>query len=470
MTVCGLDLRDHLWVNTVEHGLLRGLVAILGRRNVLVDDELTARYRSDWTGRFHSAHGVVVRPADAAEVSQVVELCRREAVAIVPQGGNTGLVGGGVAMRGEIVLSTERMTGAEEAFTREDSLVVAAGTTLGELQRRAGELGRTYAVDIASRDSATVGGTVATNAGGLHVVRYGPTRRQVTGVELVTGAGEVISSIGGPRRDNTGYDLASIVTGSEGTLGVITRVQVRLVPAPARRVVALMRFASVSGAMTAAEAVPTLLDTVEAVEVFLSGGLRLVCSAFGLSAPFEAVDAAYLLVEVASDDDPVSRLGEVVGSLVGVEDVAVAQSAVERARLWRYRELHTDAIATLGVAHKLDVAVPPGSLAAFAEQAPEVVQRVSPDATSWLFGHGGESCLHMSVTGADPQDSALDDALLNLVADLDGSISAEHGIGRARLPWIHLAHDEATLRAFAGVKAAFDPDGLMNPGVLLPPR
>jgi FAD/FMN-containing dehydrogenase len=207
---------------------------------------------------------------------------------------------------------------------------------------------------------------------------------------------------------------------------------------------------------------------VEAVEIFLASGLDLVCRTFDLSLPFRSTADAYVLVDFASDEDRESEQEAMVSAMEGVTDVAVAQDLRSRERLWRYRELHTDAIATVGVPHKLDVAVPPGSLGDFIEEVPRVVSSVAPHAETWMFGHGGESSLHVNVIGPPSDDFAVDEALLRLVASMNGSISAEHGIGRAKLPWIALVRSAEELRVIAGVKKAFDPRGIMNPGVLVP--
>lgn len=453
-------------MDTIDPAFVAALREIVGDRHVLTDDDLTERYRTDWTRRFVAPSATVVRPSAPDEVSAIIGACRGAGVAVAPQGGNTGLVGGSVPLDGEIVLSTERITGVSDVG--HDRLVAGAGTTLAEVQMTAARNGRSYGVDIASRASATIGGTVATNAGGLKVIRNGGTRRQVLGVEVVTGTGDRLSSIGGPVRDNTGYHLPSLITGSEGTLGVITAVEVRLLSEPTNSTVALVRFDDVSHAAVAAESTKGLLPTVAAVELFLSTGLDLVTSTFDLPAPFATTAGAYLLLENTSDDDPTPDLATAVDAMAGVQDAAVADSPSDRARLWKYRELHTDAIATLGVTHKLDVALPPGALAQFLQDVPRVIAEVDPRATTWLFGHAGEGSIHVNVSGLGPEGDQVDGAVLALVAELRGSISAEHGIGRAKLPWLHLARDDATIRALQAVKSALDPDGILNPAVLLP--
>ncbi len=453
---------------TFDPRLIGELRQIVGEAQVLTERDLTERYRGDWTGRFIANSTVVVRPADTEQVAGVIRACADHGQAVVPQGGNTGLVGGSVPLSGEVVISTERLVGVEDASGRTGHLTALAGTPLTAVQAAARELGWEYAVDLAARDSATIGGTIATNAGGLRVARYGDTRAQVVGVEVVTGSGEVISDLGGTLRNNIGYHLPSLLTGSEGTLGVLTSARVRLVPHFAQRATALMRFDVRSDAPENAEALHRLLPDVESIEVFFGEGLELVASVFDLPTPFSTVDGGYLLVEVADNRDPLPTLTDASAALSGVGDVAVAQNSTASSKLWRYRELHTEAIATLGAVHKLDVAVPPGSLAEFMARVPDVVNALAPTAQTWLFGHGGESAVHVNVTGIDADDHNVDDAVLELVAEMNGSISAEHGIGRAKLPLIGLARSEAELRVLGGVKAAFDPSGIMNPYVLLP--
>lgn len=449
---------------------LADLRDVLGDAGLLTDPEVTARYRWDWTGRFGTDEPVAVaRPADTDQVAAVVQRCVDAGVAIVPQGGNTGLVGGSVPLAGELVVSTERLVGIEAVDERTGSLTARAGTPLAAVQRAATGAGWRYGVDIASRDTATIGGTVATNAGGLHVLRHGATRAQVTGVAFVDGTGAVHPLGAGTLRDNTGYDLPGLLCGSEGTLGLLTAVRVRLVPELTHRTAALLRFPEAADAAVAVESLRGTLPSVESAELFFAPGLELVCTTFSYAPPFPVTTGGYVLVEVADTDDRTESLGAAVASLDGVADVAVGTDPAARARLWRYRERHTEAIATVGVPHKLDVAVPPGTLAAFVARISGVIAAVDPGAQVWLFGHGGEASVHVNVTGPAPDDHAVDDAVLELVVDLGGSISAEHGIGTAKAAWLPRIRPAADTRLRARLRAAFDPHGIMNPGVLTTP-
>ena len=451
-------------------GLPEELGAAVGPAHVVVDPEVMASYGIDWTGRFRGHPRAVVRPGDGAEVAAVVVVCKEAGVALVPQGGNTGLVGGGVPLAGEVVLSLRRLAGVTDVDPLGGQLSAGAGTTVADVQAAAAAAGWAYGVDLASRDSATMGGTVATNAGGLQVLRHGSTRAQLLGFEAVLGTGETVAHMGGLMKDNTGYDLGALLCGSEGTLGVVTAARVRLVPQSPERVTSVLAFSSTAAAVEAASLLRRSLPELQSLEFFLQSGLDLVCRASGTAAPFPGAHRAYLLVEVAARHDPMPALAAVLDSVAGVEDVAVATDTARRAQLWRYREEHTEAINTLGAPHKLDVTLPAPALAAFIDHVGEVVRGADPAATTWLFGHVGDGNVHVNVTGVEPDDLSVDDRVMHYVAELGGSISSEHGIGTAKRTWLHLNRSAAELAAFRRLKTALDPAGILNPNVLLPPE
>ena len=449
--------------------LRSALAEVVGPDHVLTDADVVAGFCVDWSGRFRGATPAVVRPRSAAEVAAVVDACRQAGVAVVPQGGNTGLVGGGVPLAGEVVLSLRRLSGLEPVDGRAGQVTAGAGASLGAVQQAATEAGWDYGVDFASRDSATVGGSVATNAGGTRVLRHGDTRAQLVGVEAVLGDGALVSHLGGLVKDNTGYHLPSLLCGSEGTLGIVTAARLRLVPQAGERVVALLAFDDLAVGVDAAGALRRDLPSLEAAELFLASGLDLVCVTTGLAPPFGSPHPVYLLVEAAGRTSPLEDLAGAVGSLAGVADAAVAEDSLRRAELWRYREAHTEAVNTLGAPHKLDVTLPFDRLAGFLAQVPAVVATLAPQARTWLWGHVGDGNIHVNVTGVAPDDMAVDDAVLGLVVDLDGSISAEHGIGTAKKAWLARTRSPAEIAAFRALKAALDPAGILNPNVLLPP-
>jgi FAD/FMN-containing dehydrogenase len=435
---------------------------------LIVDPDVIASYTTDWTRRFVGQTSAVVRPVSTEAVAAVITTCRELGVAVVPQGGNTGLVGGGVPLRGEVVLSLANLAALEPVDAMAGQVTAGGGVTLSAVHRAARDAGWAYGVDLASRDSATVGGTVATNAGGVHVLRYGGTRSQVLGVEAVLGTGSVVSHLGGLVKDNTGYDLPGLLCGSEGTLAVVTAARLRLVPAMDQRTVAVLAFATVAHALGASVVLRQALSTLEACELFLSAGLDLVCSVTGLGPPFATPHPVYLLVELADRVDPTDALAAAVDSVPGVQDVVVATDPSRRAGLWRYREAHTEAINTLGPPHKLDVTLPIRALAEFVGAVPGAVRAVAPAAETWLFGHVGDGNIHVNVSGLAPDDDRVDDAVVGMVADAGGSISAEHGIGTAKKRWLHLSRSVAEIKAFRSIKRALDPDGILNPNVLLP--
>ena len=452
----------------VDDAFLQGLRDVVGGPHVLDEPEVVAGYVTDFTGRFIGSTPAVVRPGSTAEVAEVLARCRSAGVALCPQGGNTGLVGGGVPLAGEVVLSLRRLQWLGPVDHAAGQVTAGAGVPIAEVQRVAQESGWAYGVDLASRDSATVGGTVATNAGGLRVLRYGDTRAQLAGVEAVLGNGDVVSHLGGLAKDNTGYHLPGLLCGSEGTLGLVTAARLRLVPAAPEKVVALLAFDAVAPAVAAAQELRRDLPSLAAAELFLAAGMALVCRSTGVADPFPAPHAAYLLVEAAAADDPTQVLAEAVGSLGGVAAAAVATDPARAAELWHYREAHTLAVNGLGTPHKLDVTLPASGLAAFVEEVPGVVAAAAPGAKAWLFGHAADGNIHVNVTGVPPGDPAVDDAVFRRVAGVGGSISAEHGIGTAKRAWLSLNRSPDEIDAFRAVKRALDPDGVLNPNVLLP--
>jgi FAD/FMN-containing dehydrogenase len=370
----------------------------------------------------------------------------------------------------------QRLDGLGAVDGTSGQLTAQSGVTIAAVQRAARAAGWEYGVDLGARERATVGGTIATNAGGLHVLRYGSTRRQLVGYQAVLADGRVLERLDGLEKDNTGYDLGALLCGSEGTLAVVTAARLRLVPRPAHVVVALLAFADVTSAVGGAGALRARVESLSAVELFVTDGMRLVCETFGLAPPFDAGHAAYLLVEVAAQHDPMTELAAAVSSLEAagtVVDVAVASDPERRAALWRYRDAHTEAINTLGPPHKLDVTLPAAELAAFIAEVPGRVRGAVPERSGvrvWLFGHAADGNVHVNVTGVEPDDPRVDDAVLSLVAARHGSISAEHGIGTAKRAWVHLTRSDAELAAMRAIKDALDPNHVLNPHVLFPPH
>ncbi|MDQ7909427.1 FAD-binding oxidoreductase [Phytohabitans sp. ZYX-F-186] len=443
------------------------LRAVVGATHVLVDGDLRAPYETDWTRRFTGRARCVVRPGDTGEVAAVVRACAAAGAPIVVQGGNTGLVGAGVPAGGEVLVSLARLDRVEPVDAVEAQVTVDAGVTLERLQGHARAAGLDFGVDLAARSAATVGGMVATNAGGIRVLRYGSMRAQVAGLEAVLADGTVLARLGGLAKDNTGYDLTQLLAGSEGTLAVVTRVRLRLVPLLPARAVALVAVAGTDGALdllAAARELPAL----SAAEVFYPDGLDLVRSYARLPAPFGEPAGAYVVLECAARTDPTDGVLEILAGCDAVVDATVASDRAGLDRLWSYREAHTEAIGAAGVPTKLDVCVPLGELSAFVAELPGAVAAVAPAARAIVFGHLNEGNLHVNVLDAGERAEEVTDAVLRLVAAHRGSISSEHGVGRAKAPWLPLSRTPQEIEAMRRIKAALDPAGLLNPGVLLP--
>ena len=444
------------------------LAEVVGPAHVLTDPDLVGGYEVDWTGRFQGRARAVVRPADAAEVAAVLRICADAGAAVVAQGGNTGLVGGSVPLAGEVVLSLRRLARLDDVDPLALQVTAGAGVTLERLQDHAAAAGFRFPLDLGARGSATVGGMIATNAGGVHVVRHGPMRSLVAGVEAVRSNGEVVSHLAGLDKDNTGYDLAGALCGSEGTLAVVTRARLRVIGPPGDVAVALASVDDGAAAVELAGYLRRVEPAVTALEVVFPEAVRLVADHLGSEPPLPS-DRPIVLVELEADADAALRLAERLGEAGDrLRDAVVASEPGGQLRLWRWRESVTEAISSVGVPHKLDVTLPADRLAAFCDEVPGVVADRAPDARTVLFGHVGDGNIHVNVLGLDPADDRVDVAVLELVASFGGSISAEHGIGTAKAPLLHLSRSESERQLFLALRTAWDPAGILNPAVLVP--
>lgn len=457
--------------------LRSALRAVVGDAHLLADEDLRAGFETDWTRRWHGEAACVVRPGSAGEVAGVMRACAAAGVAVVPQGGNTGLVGGSVPRaseprgRPQVVLSLTRLRDLEPVDTAAAEVTVGAGATLASVQEHARAAGYAFGVDLGARDSATIGGMIATNAGGIQVLRHGPMRQQLVGLEAVMADGTVVRRLPGLVKDNTGYHLPSLLAGSEGTLAVITRARLRLVPLLARRAVALVGLDGADEAATLAAELRRRLPNLLAAELFFEEGMALVLRHAGGSRPFREAFPAYLLAEVDGATDPTDGLLdalEACGPLV--RDAVMCTDEGERERIWRLRERHTESVNAEGVPHKLDVAVPAGRIGEFVRQVRVAVDEAAPGAQLYLYGHLGDGNLHVNVVGPPPEDESVDGAVLELAMAMGGTISAEHGIGVAKTEWLVADRGAADVAVMRAIKDALDPEHLLNPGVLLPER
>jgi FAD/FMN-containing dehydrogenase len=364
------------------------------------------------------------------------------------------------------VLLTTRLTELGPVSRASRQVTASAGVPLAALTAHARAAGLDFGVDLAARDSATLGGMVATNAGGIRVIRYGSMREQVAGAEAALIDGRVITRLGGPAKDSTGYDIGHLLAGSEGTLAVITRIRLRLVAAEPERAVAMIATRSTGEAVELLAALRAELPGISAAELCFASGLALTARHLGVGLPLAGTGGAYVLVEVAGESDPLDDLLAALEKCAQVLDATVASSAADRARLWALREHHTEAINATGVPLKLDVSVPADRLAELVEELPSAVAAIEPAARVVTFGHLAEANLHVNVLGATGNAEAVTGTVLTLVASLGGSISSEHGVGRAKAPWLGLSRSRAEIDVMRSIKAAFDPFGLLNPGVL----
>jgi FAD/FMN-containing dehydrogenase len=456
-------------------GLLRDLASAVGNEHVLADPDLLAGYTTDWTRRYTGGALCAVRPGSTGQVAAVLRACAGHGATVVPQGGNTGLVGGSVPPggghgHGVVVLSTRRLRELGPVDPLAAQVTAGAGVTIADLRAHAAAAGLAYGVNLASRESATVGGTIATNAGGINTIRYGATRSQLLGIEAVLADGSIVSRLSGLAADNAGYDLAQLLAGSEGTLAVITAARLRLWPAEAAAVTLLAGVDGIAAAAALHAEIRALAPGLSAAEYVEAAGVELVRELTGLPAPLSRPAPAYLLAEISGSADEAERLAAVPS----LAQAAVAMDAAGRAALWAYRERHTEAISAVGIPHKMDVAVPLARIAAFRAELDQAVGSAAdgeggaPAPRVFVFGHIGAGNLHVNVLGPDPADGTVDETVMRLAAAHGGTISAEHGIGRAKAALLHLSRSPSEVAAMRAVKAALDPGDLLNPGVLLP--
>ena len=446
------------------------LKSLLGSGRISEDEDIIKTYSDDWTGRYRGFARAVISPQSTDEVAEILNWCSTNQIGVVPQGGNTGMVGGSTPLNGELIISLRKMKNVNFSDTNDNQIVAEAGATLLEIQNLALERSMIYGVDFAARDSATIGGTIATNAGGLNVLRYGTTRRQIISVEAVTGTGEIIGNLNGLDKDNTGYHLPSLLCGSEGTLAIVTRAKLRLRPKPKENVSILFGLDTIQDAVNLTEACVSTSTEIIACELFFQKGVDLVREAYDLQPLWNNRKSIYLLCEFAGDLGVLDRLNEnLLGEMLRTHDsILVATSDRERQRLWQYRELHTLAISNKGIPLKLDVTIPLGNLTHFLDSIATICGNINPLSIPYVFGHSADGNMHLNILQSEPNVAEMEEEILKFVVSLDGSISAEHGIGRAKAPYLHLQRNEEEIRLFREMKRAFDPKGILNPDVIFP--
>lgn len=428
------------------------------------DPDVLAARATDHTTRYHGWASALVRPADAAEVSAVLSICRRAGAKVTVQGGRTGLEAGTVPEHDDVLLSTERLTSVGDVDGDELRISVGAGVTLATLQRTVTPAGLRFGVDIASRDSATIGGMVATDAGGLHTVRYGHMAAQVLGLEVVLPDGTIVRRRRRVGAENCGYDMSALWTGSEGTLGVITAVDLALHRAPGHCVAALAGFADLSRLI---EAVRVLrrLDGVDAVELLDGRGLELASSRLGFAVPAEL--PWYLLVEMEGSCDCTEELAEALQRCDPDDEPAVGMDPAGRARVWAARDAFAEVVQLFGAPVKFDAALPLDAIAAFVDEVVALVADRAEGAIPVLFGHIADGNVHLNVLRC-LDESVLYRPVTELIRDHGGVIASEHGVGAHKRNYLDFARSHADISAMWAIKRALDPDDYLNPAVMFP--
>lgn len=452
--------------------LLAQLQAIVGRDHAFDDAERCGAFERDATGRFGTRGLGVVRPADAEQVAQVLRLCAARDVPVVPQGGNTGLSGGGVPQPGELVLSLTRLDNVGDPDRYSHQLVVGAGATLEAVQARAADAGLEFPLDFPARGSATIGGMVATNAAGSSALRWGAMRAHVRGMQVVLADGRTPTRIGGVPKDNAGFDWPALITGSEGTLAVVTAVQLQLRPRTGDRVAALIGADDhAAAARLVADLRAELGEDLEAADVADRSSVEAVLRHRELREPLARACGSYLFLTVLGGEAVLERLVAVLDAAGVAEDaVAVADDEAGRTALWAYREHVNESLRTLGVVQKYDVSLPLGSIDRFAVECARRLRTEDAQARLFLFGHLGDGNLHVNVVGRGPHGAdgrRIDASILGLVGELGGSIDAEHGVGVSKRDHLGRTRGADEISAMVDLKRALDPRGILNPGRVL---
>lgn len=448
------------------------------------DSDDLARYLVEWRGLFHGETPLVLRPASADAVAAIVRIAHETGTGLVPQGGNTGLVGGQIPdMSGDqVIVSLERMNHVRDVDPLNNTMIVDAGCTLQSTQETADDNDRLFPLSLASEGSCQIGGVISTNAGGTAVLRYGSMRDLVLGLEAVLPNGDIWNGLSGLRKDNTGYDLTRLLAGAEGTLGIITGAVVKLFPKPRATETA---FAAIRDPQAAIELLARLQDAsgglVSTFEIISRSGFELTLRHFeGAKDPLSQHSNWYVLVEVTAGTDGWLRsmmetaLGHAIDDGL-VLDATLADSESQRVALWALRENMSEAQKLEGASIKHDVSVPVSSVPVFLQQATDAVVAAMPGVRPVPFGHIGDGNIHFNLSqppSMDPQAfldqwQAMNDIVHGIVASLGGSISAEHGIGTLKRDEIKVYKSSAELGAMRAVKQALDPKGIMNPGKLV---
>lgn len=468
-------------LNPADAAFVARLAAALGPDAVRPPEP---RYLEEPRGRYHGQAAAVVRPASTEAVAAAVRLCAEARVAIVPYSGGTGLVGGQILAAGPlpVLLSFERMNRIRDIDVTDGILTAEAGCVLADVHAAAAEAGRLFPLTLASEGSARIGGLLATNAGGVHVIRYGNARDLCLGVEAVLADGTIVRGLSRIIKDNMGYNLRHVLIGSEGTLGLITAASLRLYPRLPETVTAWLSVASPAAALALLGSLRAALGgTVSAFELISTQGLDFLAEALP-QVPLPPAMPGGWRVLVEADDGPGGNVAErletalaeaMAAGLAG--EVLIAQSDAQRAGFWRVREAIPEANRAIGAISSHDISVPPSRLPEFIDRAGPALTALDPGMRINCFGHLGDGNLHYNVFPArgdsrdryDPIRAAVSRTVHDLVHDLGGSVAAEHGVGRLKVADLERYADPGRLAAMRTLKRALDPLGILNPGAVL---
>lgn len=439
-----------------------------------LDPHELQEYGKDWTKTFTPDPLCIAFPRTTDEVSRLMKLCSEFSIPVVPSGGRTGLAGGAVAAKKELVLSMKRMTRMDPVQVMSRTVRVQAGAITEGVHHHCKPAGLTWPVDFASKGSSQVGGNIATNAGGVNVIRYGLTRQWVLGLEVVTPNGDILELNGSLEKNNTGVDLRQLFIGSEGTLGVITEATLKLAPIPLEEDVFLFAVPSLDAVLELFKLARAFPLTLQAFEFFTDLCLARVTKHLGARPPFATPSSHYVLLEIERPSDPgitEEWLTLVLGSGI-VTDGTMAQSPRDAEEFWKLREGISESLASTGLPHKNDVSLPIAALRDFCAELATFFPKNYPGFEVCVFGHIGDGNLHINVMKPDAlsvdefrkKTKSVDLDLFELIRKHHGSISAEHGIGLLKKEFLPFTRTPHEIALFRSLKKVFDPKGLLNPG------
>jgi len=449
----------------------------LGEKGFTQDPAEITPHLEEWRSKYKGHSALMLKPATTAEVAAILAICHETKTAIVPQGGNTGLVGGQIPFHGEVLLSLQRMNRVRNMDASGMSMTVEAGVTLAAAQAAAAGAGLMFPLTLASEGSCTIGGNISTNAGGNHVLRYGMMRALVLGLEVVLADGRVLPLLKGLHKDNSGYDLKQIFIGSEGTLGIVTAATLKLFPRPAETMVAFAALASPQQGLDLLRHMQSRTGgQISAFELVSRFALDLVLKHIpNTRDPMAEPSPWYALIEATGGSGLADMAQEALAQSAAI-DVAIAQNESQARDLWRLRESISESQKREGASIKHDISVPVAAVPAFIEKATAVVTVKFPGARPVTFGHMGDGNLHFNFSAPPGQDaeflSQWDEMQLtvhDIVKEFSVSISAEHGIGIMKRDLLPRYKSSEELDAMRALKAAFDPGNILNPGKTVPP-